>query len=472
LKETLRGANEANVLTLLCTSDDHAPRLVLEISASIFSSRSYRRIAEVAIDYVERFGRAPGPHLIDLLEPDMRRGEEGKLMERIVGDIQKLAPALQPEYVLGELGQWLDLRHVAKAAEAALDAVDAGNLKAAQDALHRAEIKGDQTEGIFLHDPDAMLSFMQEREEDYFPLGIDVLDRMGVRPQRKEMMVAIGNKKIGKSWFLIQASKMALMHRQSVLYITLEMRQEKVARRFIMAVLAMSSREVGKIRVPVFKKDKAGKMIGLDWDELTPDAINPDRRAAIAKQLARFKARPPLLIKEFSSGSLTVPQLRAYLRYLEKTKNFKPDLLVVDYAGIMQYDEQNARLSMARNFLGLRQLCQDFNMAGLTVWQGNRTTDTAKTVTSSMASEAYKIVQDADVVITISRTGKERQLGLARILVDAGRDVEDKVMVMITQNYSTGQFCLDSVYMSKFVDAEVNRITGDGEEGGDDPDES
>lgn len=470
MSATLKGSDEDNVLTLLCTSDQYAPSLVVDLTPQLFSTRAYRKIAEEAFKYIEKYGRAPGIHLRDILEPDLRRGDDGIFLGRLLDDIDALAPQLQPDYVLSKLANFITLRKIAMAVEAAADAVHRGDIDAAQEAMMTPDIGVSTSKGIWLSDPDAMLSFLNQREEDFFPSGIDVLDARGVRPNRKQVFLIIGNKKIGKSWWLVQVGKQAIMHRKRVLHITLEMSEEYVAQRYIQALFAMISGSSGTVRVPIFKKDQLGRCTNIDFDTLTPDILDGTARASVTKKLLALRSRAPMKIKEFPMSSLTMPQLIAYLDALARIDNFVPDLLILDYVGIMALDPRNLRIALGQTFRQLRGLATARNMAVVTAWQGNRDTDNARTVTTGMIAEDYSAGGTADTICTISRTASERKIGLARVLVDAARSVRDKFVVMISQSYDTGQFCIDSVYMNKHIDEEVKRINGEDHGDGEDTD--
>jgi hypothetical protein len=77
-----------------------------------------------------------------------------------------------------------------------------------------------------------------------------------------------------------------------------------------------------------------------------------------------------------------------------------------------------------------------------------------------MVAEDWSLGGTADTICTISRTQDEKDNGLARILVDKARMTRDSWLALISQSYATGQFALDSVYFSKYIAEEVDRITG------------
>ena len=53
----------------------------------------------------------------------------------------------------------------------------------------------------------------------------------------------------------------------------------------------------------------------------------------------------------------------------------------------------------------------------------------------------------SDVVITYNQTDAEKQLGLARLYVAKARMEEDRFIILVSQNYALGQFCLGSTRM-------------------------
>ena len=85
-----------------------------------------------------------------------------------------------------------------------------------------------------------MLAFMDEAEEDYFPTGIDELDELNVRPARGTMMVFVAPAKAGKSWFLINAAKNAMIAGRQVLHVSLENSEAVTGKRYIQNYLSLA----------------------------------------------------------------------------------------------------------------------------------------------------------------------------------------------------------------------------------------
>jgi hypothetical protein len=122
--------------------------------------------------------------------------------------------------------------------------------------------------------------------------------------------------------------------------------------------------------------------------------------------------------------------------------------VIIDYPGIMKTDAKNHRISLGRLVEELRGLSQRRNFALAAAHQTNRISVNAELVKSTHVSEDWSAIGTADFVITFSQTSAEKQRGLARLFVDKARSESDKFGILVSQNYTTGQFCLESIRLS------------------------
>lgn len=455
----LQDSLEENVLTLLCWSEQHAARVALQATPDLFSTREFRRIAEEAHAHLGRYGQPPGVHLRDILEKRLRKGEEGQLLRQTIDAMERVQAELQPEFVLESLDRFISLRQMTMAVESAAEALNNGELEKAQEALNKPDLAPKATAGIWLNKPEQALTFLDRDDGDFFSSGIDVLDDLGIRPMRGTETVMIASAKSGKSWWLTEVGKRGLLHHRKVLHISLENGEERTAQRYVQSLYAMASDEKhGALRIPRFTRDSLGRCLSIEHDNLSPEVIDAAAKPLLGRKLSAIHGR--LLIKEFPTASLTMGQYNAYLDMLARTEGFVPDLVLFDYPDLCAMGSETLRTDTGRIFRQLRGIAQQRNHALVTVTQGNRSSGAARTVTTSMVAEDWSKIGTADTVLTYSQTSEERELGLARILVAAARDARDKYVVMISQSYATGQFALDSVYMSKFLESEVDRMTG------------
>jgi KaiC/GvpD/RAD55 family RecA-like ATPase len=464
----LKGSLEDNLLTLLVWSEEHAPMLAMRLGKELFSTRVYQDIAQAGLKYIEDYGKPPGPHIRDLFEKRLTRGgDEGRFLKQAIDAMEALAPDIQPDFVFAELDRFVEERLFSNSLEESLEALSRGDLSAAREALHgQLSHNSFDTEGTWLHDADKALRFLDEIEQDNFSTGIQVLDDHGVRPRRKSLMVFMAASNFGKSWFAINTGKQGLLNGISTLHITLEMQEEEVTQRYVQALYSMTEKESAQVRISMFNRNEMGHVIDLGQDILEPAALVKASRAKVASKLRQLKTRAPILIKEFPTGTLTIGQLVLYLDYLKRVHNFEPDQLIIDSPDLMDIDAKELRVSTGRLFKAIRGLGASRNkdrggMAIIVTTQADAASANAKTVKMTNFSEDWSKIGTADMVITGSQTEEEYQLGLARILVGKARRQRKNVMALITQSYTVGQFCLDSVYMSAKLGEDIKRMTGD-----------
>jgi len=304
--------------------------------------------------------------------------------------------------------------------------------------------------GVRLSDKKRALGFL-DLSTTALPTGIPELDRRGFGPVRGELWLLIANSSAGKSWGLTQLAKMALMARARVLHITLEMSADRCAQRYFQTLFAISKRKEAFQHVK-FKRDALGRIDGLEGVQITPKLTldDPAIRRKLEAKIDQWSQRllDNIFIKQFPTGALSIGQLKAYMDNLEATEHFVPDLLIVDYPDLFKLDKDNFRLALDEVFKDLRGLAVARNIAVAAVSQSHRGAAKAKQVGMDNVAEAYSKIAHSDVVLTYSQTEAEKKLGLARLYVAKGRNDADKFVVVISQQYATGNFVIDSCLMS------------------------
>ena len=152
-----------------------------------------------------------------------------------------------------------------------------------------------------------------------------------------------------------------------------------------------------------------------------------------------------LRIKRFPTGSLTFNQLTAYIDMLEQSENFIPDMVIIDYVELMNIPIESYRMQLGKLYTKLRGLAVERNIAVVTVSQSNRAGVQAPVLTAEHTNEDFSKFMTADNVISYTQSQREAEMKLARLFVVKARNTRAGDMFMITQNYDTGQFCLDCI---------------------------
>lgn len=450
----LLGALQENLLTLASWDDIRAPIIRGIVGPELYGGH-YRLIAARCYDYIDKYKKAPKDHLPDILMDKLEgEGREAELYIETVESISSAREGINASYVMSQLETFIkrqSLRSVAVEFNRAL-------LKDTEESLDEASalMAKANTATLSVFDPGIRLSDKRslnflDIQEQAFSMGIPELDKRSFGPTRKELWHFIANTKSGKSWMLIQLGKMAALHRLKVCHISLEMSKERCAQRYYQSLFAISKRRE-TFRNTKFKKDKLGRITGYDDVRVRPPLTfdDPNIRKKLGRRIERHADRllDNVIIKDFPTGTLTVRAMDAYLDNLEQTERFSPDLLIIDYPRLMKLDPANMRLELDQAFIDIRGIAAKRNLAAAVVSQSHRAAAKSKQVGAENVGEAYATVANSDTNITYSQTAQEKKLGLARLFVAGGRNDEDKITVVISQQYGMGSFVVDSCLMT------------------------
>lgn len=442
------------MVCLLCHDDSQGGgKLVRNLVPLKHFDPYYREVAEAASSYIERYGKVPGEHTLDLFDGLTTRKKDNKdIYRRLYLSLESTKGKVNQEYILAQAKLFVRYQKVRRGLSEAVDFLeldDESGLLQAESALQKSlEQSHDLFDvGTILQDPKRSLAFLDSGREAMIT-GIPQLDAAGLGPARKRLHLFIGLPKSGKSWWLVNLTKWAFLSRLRVVYITLELDEPEVMQRIIQSFFSVGKRDQIH-KVQRFTSDELGRFVSMDPKLLKdrPHLKQKNVRRFLEGKLGEIKHRPPVVVRQFPTGSLTINELEAYLDALEAAKGIIPDLLIVDYADLMTVDAANLRIELGQLYKKLRGIAVKRNIAIATASQSNREGRNARTITDRNVSEDYSKIATVDVAISHNQTEAEKDLGLARLFVVAARTDADKFTTLISQAYSLGQFCMDSVGM-------------------------
>lgn len=450
-EQRLGGALQENILTLLCFDDKHCKIVRASLTPHVFESAVYREIAGHAIDFIDQYGSAIGEHLPDHMEGILQGDDQRKAStyKRAVDNLFMSRDSVNAEYVVAQLHKFVRLQKFKSGLVQAVEALDRdGSIDEAETIMTKAMASQAVAfdAGLNLSQPGDVARLMEMTEEEGFTLGIPELDDEGIIPRRKELFLFMGARGKGKSWFLTHVGKRALMQRWRVLLVTLEMSGPSYMGRFLQSFFSISRRKAEVIVTRMETSRDRTELADLLQEKIERRTmVDEDIKTFLVNKAKReFKKRPPIYIKQFPTGQLTVKELEAYLDGLERFEGFVPDVILIDYPDLMSMDVKNLRVELGRTFAAVRGIGVARNLAVVAVTQGNRESEDATLVTGGMASEDISKLAHADNFVTYSQTPAEYALGIARLYVEKARNEVAKFQVLITQAYAIGQFCLDS----------------------------
>jgi replicative DNA helicase len=173
-------------------------------------------------------------------------------------------------------------------------------------------------------------------------------------------------------------------------------------------------------------------------DEL---AIDIDKLKKKYQMFAKT-SKANLWIKEFATKTASVNQLKAHHEQLMVYENFKPDLIIVDYAGLMKptYKTGEGYEDLKTIYEDLRGWAGEADLPILTAAQTNRKSlgdkgGTKELITQAQVSESLGITQTLDVFMTITQSLEEKEDQIISLYFDKHRNGESSKMMKFNINY-------------------------------------
>lgn len=449
--EQLSKSLQENLLTLLCFNSDHCSFIRNTVEENLFEF-PYREVVRRVYRYIDSYNEPPRDHVGDLLEDLISDESKSRIYVDVLENIVSSENTISPKYSLDRLDWFVREQHlksgILEAAEI-LQSEGEPDLEQAEAILvNRMKRRVDVFDiGSSLKSKEAVRSAFVEDDLSCFPTGIPSLDGRGLGPIRSGLHLFIAPPKAGKSTWAVNLGRQSLLQGNRVLVVTLEMRESLYMRRFIQNLCGMTKRQ-SSVVVPRFQTNSLGKIEDIFFREVKVKNTLFDGKAdEVAEQkIDRWKdKRKNLIIKQFPTDQLTVRGLAAYLDRLEDVEGFIPDLVFVDYADLMETDNANLRVSLGGIYKSLRGLAMERDIAIATASQVNRVGAKSNRSDVTDVAEDFSKIATADCILGYNQTEIERKMGLARILVAAARNDEDKFEIVISQNYAMCQFVRDSV---------------------------
>lgn len=462
--EPLPVALAENLITLLCFDDVNGRVVAGNVEANLFDNEIHRTIVTRALTYWRDHKRAPKLHIGDVLADILEDEEDtrGPTFRQTITNMAQTAydPALNPAFVLDWLKNLQELASIKRAILTSAERIQARQDIALPEVkkMWREILSTQNTQfdkGMTLAEFPRVLDFIAKRAVE-FRTGIIPLDEGGIIPAREAVYVFLGGPGRGKTWFLIQVGKNNFRDRKKILHLTLELVEEQVAMRYYQALFALPRHKLQEDlilpRLQIDRFKRFGGISNYDATEGVPFTLDSaDVSHELYAHLSKFGRRVDenLIIKGFPGRSLDVAGIEAYLDGLELAHGFVPDMVILDYYGLMKTTATNHRIELGRSFEEFRGLMVKRKMAGVTAQQLSKKGAESLMAGAKGVAEDYSIVGTADTIVVYSATDNERNLGLGRVFVDKAREAADKWGALLTQAYEIGQFSLEAVRLPK-----------------------
>ena len=304
---------EETILRNLICNEQYYRKVVPFIKADYFQEYNEKILFEEIADFAAKYDKVPTKEVLTI-----NLQSRGDLTEETFKDTLSGLNSLSDDWVdydwlLDATEKWCQDKAIYNALMQSIKIADGGDKKLdkgsipsiLQDAL---AVSFDEHIGHdYIEQADDRYEFYHRKEEK-IPFDLEKFNYItkGGLPN-KTLNIALAGTGVGKSLFMCHMAGSALSQGYNVLYITCEMAEEKIAERIDANLLNVSVKDIIDI----------------------PEVLFRSKVQEISK-----KTQGKLIIKEYPTASAHAGHFRALLNDLQLKKDFKPDLIFVDYLNI------------------------------------------------------------------------------------------------------------------------------------------
>ena len=461
---------QQNVLTVLLFDDkfSHIVKNTIPIESWV-GTREILNYVRKVYSFIEEYKEPPKAHAYDLISDAVDEPDAQRALIMLVDACTEHFEEITHDYISNKLERFHREATIKSAIQSSVELLQQGKLDEIETLLHASLKNRLQTfePGVSLQTVLQEICGIDDSKirNDQVMLDIPALDDRGIVPTRKEMYLFVAPAKRGKTHFLVHVGKQALIEGKKVCHVSLEMGEMKIGERYLQSIYALTKRNASnKFQVVLNNTGDDFETINMPNRPVLRDDATLDFLFKKLKSDRFFTNN--LIIKQFPTSKLTVQGLAAYLDSLEMQKAFRPDVLIVDYPDLFHVKNlANPWFELGMVYKELRGLAVERDLILVVVSQiGKEGGKDAKGGQSDRyegndIAGAYSKIQDADAVVTYAQKDSERALGLARLFISNGRNEEDRIEILINQNYATGQFCLFSVEHTKDWKNKVTKLS-------------
>ena len=304
---------ETTILQNLIYNEEYSRKVIPFIKPDYFENKSERVTFEQISEFIVKYGSAITIEALNI-EVDNRTD----LTETEVKEVRELNGFLTNtpvdyQWLMDTTEKWCRDRAIYLALMESIQLADGDDSKKNKDAIpsilsDALAVSFDNHVGHdYLEDYEERYD-LYHRKEERIQFDLDFFNKItkGGVPN-KTLNIALAGTGVGKSLFMCHVASSVLLQGKNVLYITLEMAEEKIAERIDANLLNVNIQNITELPKPMFDKK-----------------VN-----TIAK-----KTQGTLIIKEYPTASAHSGHFKSLLNELSLKKSFKPDIIFVDYLNI------------------------------------------------------------------------------------------------------------------------------------------
>jgi replicative DNA helicase len=390
---------QTTVLRNLLTNEDFTRRVIPYLKKEYFEDE-HRAVFDTVLQYVGKYNKIPTGEALKIeLDETNVSADKYQAAAHLINDVVTPEPA-DMDWLLEKTEKWCQDRAVFLSIMKSIEIID-GKSELTNNAIpeilsEALSVNFDQDIGHdYINNSDDRFDFYHKKEAR-LPFDLDLFNQItkGGLPN-KTLNIALAGTGVGKSLFMCHVGAAALTEGKNVLYITMEMAEERIAERI----------DANLMNMPIDQLDKI--------DKSTFD----NKIANIAK-----KTIGKLIVKEYPTGSAHTGHFRALLKELKLKKSFEPDIIFIDYLNICSSARMKG-LSGSVNTYSLiksiaeeiRGLAVEFDVPIMSATQTTRSGYSNTDVGLEDTSESFGLPATADLMFAL--ISNEELEGLGQIMV-------------------------------------------------------
>ena len=388
--------SEANIqqtiLRNLLSNETYLRRVIPFLKKEYFEGE-FKIVFNEIVSFVHKYNRMPTKETIAV---DMTSAGTFDQVSGLIDEV--FTPeAVDDDWLLNSTEKWCQDRAIYLAIMESINIIDGKNQSLTKNAV--PEILSDAL-GVsfdpnvghdYIDDSDDRFEFYH-RDEDRLPFDLENFNEItkGGVPN-KTLNIALAGTGVGKSLFMCHVAASALTQGKNVLYITMEMAEERIAERI----------DANLFNLPIDQ-----------LETLTKDMFD-NKIAKVAKRNVG-----KLIVKEYPTGAAHAGHFRALLNELKLKKQFEPDIIFIDYLNICSSSRMKG-LGGAINSYSyvkaiaeeLRGLAVEFDVPVFSATQTTRSGYSNTDVGLEDTSESFGLPATADFMFALISSEELQRLG-------------------------------------------------------------
>ena len=385
-----------HILNHLLNNEDFCRRVVPYLKNEYFEG-THKTVFDLIVNFVSKHNKLPTSKILELELKKIKAPEDIlNNASRLVTEIAEKSD-IDTDYLIAESEKWCKERAVYNAIMDSIGIIDGKDNERSEGAIPEIlstalGVSFDEQIGHdYIDDSEERFDFYN-RKEDRIPFDLDYFNKItkGGLPN-KTLNIALAGTGVGKSLFMCHCAAGVLNQGKNVLYITMEMAEERIAERVDANLMNLPIESLGSISKHVFD-DKIGKIA----------------KASTGK----------LIVKEYPTGSAHTGHFRALLNELRLQKNFSPDMIYIDYLNICASSRMKGMGGSINSYTyikaiaeELRGLAVEFNVPIVSATQTTRSGFSNTDVGLEDTSESFGLPATADLMFALISTEELEELG-------------------------------------------------------------